>query len=67
MPANRKRQKVTKDTQAEAFIEAAKDLGCDESEAHFDAALKKVARHKPTATVNGQKEVKPHERDGTED
>jgi len=34
-------------TQSSKFQEAARELGCDESEAHFDAALKKVARHKP--------------------
>ena len=36
------------DSQASSFIEAARTLGCDEDHAHFDAALKKVARHKPT-------------------
>jgi hypothetical protein len=33
--------------QSEAFVKAARELGCDEDPAHFDAALKKVARHKP--------------------
>lgn len=33
-------------TQGERFIKAARDLGCDESEATFNAALGKVARHK---------------------
>lgn len=33
--------------QVRAFRKAARDLGTDESEANFDAALKKVARHKP--------------------
>jgi hypothetical protein len=35
--------------QVRAFRKAARDLGADESEANFDAALKKVARHKPVA------------------
>jgi hypothetical protein len=34
-------------TQSQAFIEAARALGCDEDPARFDEALKKVARHKP--------------------
>jgi hypothetical protein len=33
--------------QSQAFIEAARKLGCDEDPAHFDEILKKVARHKP--------------------
>ena len=33
--------------QSEHFEQAARDLGCDDDPAHFDAALKKVARHKP--------------------
>jgi alpha-beta hydrolase superfamily lysophospholipase len=41
-----------KDTAADAaqsarFIEAARELGCDESPDAFEAAVKKVARHKP--------------------
>jgi len=31
------------------FIEAARQLGCDESEERFQAALRTVARHKPTS------------------
>jgi hypothetical protein len=33
--------------QEERFKLAARELGCDEDDAHFDDALKKVARHKP--------------------
>ncbi len=33
--------------QVRAFIEAARELGCDEDESHFEEALKKVARHRP--------------------
>ena len=33
--------------QGQSFIEAAKSLGCDESQEHCDEALKKIAAHKP--------------------
>lgn len=33
--------------QSGRFKEAARELGCDDSEEAFDEALKKVARHKP--------------------
>ena len=33
--------------QSQRFVEAARELGCDESEEAFDAALKAVAKHKP--------------------
>jgi len=33
--------------QADRFKEAARELGCDDSENAFDEALRKVARHKP--------------------
>jgi hypothetical protein len=32
---------------ADAFEEAARALGCDESEERFDEALRKIAAHKP--------------------
>ena len=34
-------------TQSARFIEAARELGCDESPGAFEAAVKQVARHKP--------------------
>ena len=37
----------TKDNQLERFKEAARVLECDEDEARWDAALKKVAKQKP--------------------
>ena len=40
---------VENDAQAALFKEAAIQLGCNESEATFDAALKKVAAHKPVS------------------
>jgi len=54
-PANPKRRH-----QSERFTEAARELGCDESEEKFDAALKKVAEHKgrsdkAQATAAGKK------------
>jgi hypothetical protein len=45
-------------SQGKAFVGAARALGCDESEEHFDAALAKVARHKaPNHATNGTKAV----------
>ncbi len=41
-------------TQSERFIEAARELGCDEDEAAFDDFLKKVAKAPPP-----RKEEKP--------
>lgn len=35
--------------QSKAFVDAARELGCDESEESFNANLKKVASHKPEA------------------
>jgi hypothetical protein len=40
-------------SQAKQFIETARELGCDEDPAHFDASLKKVARHKPLKESDG--------------
>lgn len=41
------RKAEIRQSQAERFKEAARELGCDEDPARFDEALKKVARHKP--------------------
>lgn len=46
--AHMKKPAVETQSQRDNFVEAAHKLGCDESEATFDAALKKVAAHKPT-------------------
>jgi hypothetical protein len=40
------RSRKTQDEQGRKFVDAARALGCDESEELFDAALKKVAAHK---------------------
>jgi hypothetical protein len=44
--------------QSETFIEAARQLGCDEDPAHFDEILKKVARHKPPPAAAESKKPK---------
>lgn len=41
------KKNVESDAQGDVFIDAARALECDESEERFDAALKKVAAHKP--------------------
>jgi hypothetical protein len=38
---------MTPGEQSAAFIEAARQLGCDESEERFNEKLKAVAKHKP--------------------
>lgn len=41
-------KKLMKQTdQPRAFISAARELGCGESEERFDAALGKIVKHKP--------------------
>lgn len=45
MPSGNRR--ATKSEQKDRFEQAARELGCDEDESHFDDKLKKVARHKP--------------------
>jgi len=56
-PASRDMRKLS--DQSQAFIEAARKLGCDEDPAHFDEVLKKVARHKsPPNAPHGSNERK---------
>jgi hypothetical protein len=65
-----KKQSSTKqdaEAQSRAFTDAARALGCDEDPAHFDEALKKVARHKPVEKKpeepsDGKKRRVPSER-----
>jgi hypothetical protein len=45
-------------SQSKRFVEAARELGCEEDEAKFNAALGKVARHKPA-----QKGPQPHDQE----
>jgi hypothetical protein len=45
-------------SQQTAFLDAARALECDESEERFDAALKKVAAHKPPDKKSDDKQEK---------
>ena len=49
-----KSQKTTK-SQSEYFIEAARDVGCNEDEAAFDEALKRIAKAKPPKVKKSEK------------
>jgi len=42
-----KDKRITRDKESKSFVDAARALECDESEERFDAALKKIAAHKP--------------------
>ena len=42
-----KKAKLVPKVQYKRFLETARTLECNESEERFDAALKKVATHKP--------------------
>jgi hypothetical protein len=46
-------------TQSERFKQAARELGCDESEERFEAALRKVVKHKPKAEEKIERPAKP--------
>lgn len=48
MAKDNKPKPLTAD-QSARFIEAARELGCDEDEEHFREKLKQVAQHKPTS------------------
>lgn len=37
----------TEKSQSDKFKEAARELECDDDEAHFDEHLKKLIKHKP--------------------
>lgn len=43
----KEKTEASKESQATRFEQAARELGCDDDEAKFNAALGKVARHKP--------------------
>jgi hypothetical protein len=42
--------------QSKAFEDAARSLECDESEERFDAALRKIAAHKPSLQQSARQE-----------
>ncbi len=46
-PKTAKAEKMKPEQQRAAFEATARELGCDESPGAFEAAVKKVARHKP--------------------
>lgn len=56
MTARAKRDTAADPEQSARFIEAARKHGCDESPEAFEAAVKKVARHKPVEETT-QKDV----------
>jgi hypothetical protein len=45
-------------TQSERFIETARALGCDESEAAFDDKLRQIAQYKPEPKAPKRKPVR---------
>lgn len=47
MTTRGKKESAVDAAQAARFIEAARELGCDESPYAFEDAVKKFARHKP--------------------
>ena len=49
-----KAEKMTPEQQRAAFEATARELGCDESPDAFEAAVKKVARHRPAAEKVGK-------------
>jgi len=53
-----KKTKEPEQSQRERFEQAARELGCDESEERFDETLKRVAKHKPK-DVEGQADRPP--------
>ncbi len=55
-PSKLDAEKPTPKEQSARFIEAARELGCDESPDAFEAGVKKVARHKPVE----ERPSKPH-------
>ena len=48
--------KKTTKSQSEYFIEAARDAGCNEDEAAFDEALKRIAKAKPPKVKKSESE-----------
>jgi hypothetical protein len=45
-------------SQVAAFRKAARELGCDESEARFQETLRKIAKQKPKETKTSQRDRK---------
>lgn len=53
-----KAQKRSEPTQRQRFIKTARELGCEENEQAFDAALKKVAKAKVARPKGEAKKTK---------
>jgi hypothetical protein len=53
-----KKTSHSKSAQSDKFKDAARALECDESEERFDAALKKIAAHKPPDKKSDHKQEK---------
>lgn len=51
----RKKSERTPEEDREAFIRAARELGCDESEEALKATIKKLAEQKPGQPVKSKK------------
>ena len=47
------------EAQHQRFVEMARELGCDEDEAAFDAAVKKLAESKPLPKHEPKKQKNP--------
>jgi hypothetical protein len=52
--ANKKQTQMTK-TQHDKFVEAARELECDDSEEAFRSKLKKLTEAPPSESVEGRK------------
>jgi hypothetical protein len=52
------KQKEKNSSQHDTFADAARGLGCAESESHFDAALKKIGKAKLTHPPRPEKAKK---------
>lgn len=52
-------RKKTASSQHARFVNAARELGCDEDEAAFDKVLKKIASAPPPKSVEKRKTKKP--------
>lgn len=63
-PAVGSAQTVRSSTQVQRFIDAARELGCDQDEARFDAALKKVASASPPKSTPKPETKKPAKQAG---
>lgn len=57
--SNGSKKLMKQSDQVKSFVEAARQLGCDESEERFDAALGKIVKHKP---LPDDKPTKPAEK-----